>query len=199
MMQYCMPQQGSTLLTTIMTCILFAQHGCRYGRFEAVGEQIVAFLRDLFGERVLKSNLILVVTGVSNGKKAMKERKDNSQTLESIIDGVRMKVQKAFGLQHSLMAIDIDTMPVSPKRSLYMRTNPLVLISPKQQTTIVCCTSRALSQQHQNTSIVCDPAASDKGWSLVAFLSYGVRLVTVCFNSDEWCYTYVVHEQHSVS
>ena len=120
-------QQGNTLMTMVMTCTLFAQRGCRYGRFEAVGEQIVAFLRDLFGERVLKSNLIIVVTSVINSNRAMKERKANNQTLESIIDGVRMKVQKAFGLQHSLTAIDIDTMPVSSKKPLYTRINPLVL------------------------------------------------------------------------
>ncbi len=161
---------------------------------------MVAFLRDLFGERALKTNLILVVTNVRNNKKAMKERKCNNQTLESIIDGVRMQVQKAFGLQHSLMAIDIDTMPVSPKKPLYMLARPLVLISPKQQSRTMRCTSCALrqttlSQPQQSTSIVCNPAATDREEPG----RMHVRVVTFCLNSNGWCYTFVMHEQHSVS
>ena len=84
----------------------------RNPRFEALGQQIVAFLRDLFGERVLKTNLILVVTNVINSKLAEKERKRLNKSLDDIIDDLRLKVQTAFGLEQGLVAIGIDTMPV---------------------------------------------------------------------------------------
>ena len=67
---------------------------CRDGSHDFVGERMVAFLQDLFGERALKTNLILVVTNVRNHRRAMKERKCNNQTLESIIDGSERRCRK---------------------------------------------------------------------------------------------------------
>jgi len=58
---------------------------------------------------------VLVVTNVSNGKRAQQQREHTGKSLESIMDGMRKTVSEAFGLKMKLPVIDIDTMPVSTR------------------------------------------------------------------------------------
>ena len=83
------------------------------GRFEKEGKDLVKFLKNLFGDRVIQTNLVLVVTRVSQSTQAQKDRHRENKPLNELMAGYRDVVQKEFGLKDAMPVIDIDTCPVS--------------------------------------------------------------------------------------
>ena len=82
------------------------------GRFEEKERELVKFLKKLLGDRVVQTNLLLVVTKVLQNTRAQRDRLRINLPLNVLMAQYQDVVQKEFGLDTALPVIDIDTMPV---------------------------------------------------------------------------------------
>ena len=103
------------------------------GRFENEGRELVKFLKKLLGDRVIQTNLLLVVTNVSQCKEAQKDRLRDKQPLSVLMAQYQAVVQQEFGLKTPLPVIDIDTRPVSS------RSHMLYLVQAPTQPNVHLC------------------------------------------------------------
>lgn len=83
------------------------------GRFEREGRELVNFLKNLLGNHIIQTNLVLVVTKISQSKAAERDRQHENKPVDVLMAEYQNVVQQEFGLQTGLPVIDIDTCPVS--------------------------------------------------------------------------------------